>query len=442
MRRRDELSRRRALGVLGGAAIAGTTAVASTALDLDWLMSGAGAGGLGVAANLHVPLLEEIERRAFQYFWEQACEATGLVMDRAATDGDEARVVSSIAATGFGLTALCVGDARGYKPTAALKQRVIATLDFFLSVAPSVNGFYYHFMDINTGAPVLDSEVSSIDTAILLCGALTCREYFQDAQIASLATQLYNRVNWEWMLNGGATLSQGWTPQNGMIKSRWDSYCELMMLYLLAIGSPTNPIPASSWRAWTRPVLEYQGLSFITANAPLFTHQFSHAWIDFRNKRDAFANYFTNSVIATQAHKLFCLSLHPQFSDYANDFWGISASDSVDGYVAWGGPPIMGPIDGTLVPSAAAGSIPFLPAETIAVQQYIYKHFSARAWTRYGFVNAFNPLTGWYDPDVIGICQGITMLMIENYRSEFVWKTFMKNPEINKAMELVGFEAS
>jgi hypothetical protein len=363
-------------------------------------------------------------------------------MDRAATDGDEARVVSSIAATGFGLTALCVGDARGYKPTAALKQRVIATLDFFLSVAPSVNGFYYHFMDINTGAPVLDSEVSSIDTAILLCGALTCREYFQDAQIASLATQLYNRVNWEWMLNGGATLSQGWTPQNGMIKSRWDSYCELMMLYLLAIGSPTNPIPASSWRAWTRPVLEYQGLSFITANAPLFTHQFSHAWIDFRNKRDAFANYFTNSVIATQAHKLFCLSLHPQFSDYANDFWGISASDSVDGYVAWGGPPIMGPIDGTLVPSAAAGSIPFLPAETIAVQQHIYKNFSTRGWTRYGFVNAFNPLTGWHDPDVIGICQGITMLMIENYRSEFVWKTFMKNPEINKAMELVGFEAS
>jgi hypothetical protein len=436
----DQLSRRGALGILGGAAIAGTTAVASTALDLDWLISGAGVPA--VAANLNVPLLEEIERRAFQFFWEQACGATGLVMDRAATDGDESRVVSSIAATGFGLTALCIGDSRGYKPTTALKQRVIATLDFFLSVAPSVNGFYYHFMDINTGAPVLDSEVSSIDTAILLCGALTCREYFQDAQIASLATQLYNRVNWEWMLNGGATLSQGWTPQNGMIKSRWDSYCELMMLYLLAIGSPTNPIPASSWRAWTRPVLEYQGLSFITANAPLFTHQFSHAWIDFRNKRDAFANYFTNSVIATQAHKLFCLSLHPQFSDYANDFWGISASDSVDGYVAWGGPPIMGPIDGTLVPSAAAGSIPFLPAETIAVQQYIYKHFSARAWTRYGFVNAFNPLTGWYDPDVIGICQGITMLMIENYRSEFVWKTFMKNPEINKAMELVGFEAS
>lgn len=439
MRGIDQLSRRGALGILGGAAIAGTTAVASTALDLDWLISGAGVPA--VAANLNVPLLEEIERRAFQFFWEQACGATGLVMDRAATDGDESRVVSSIAATGFGLTALCIGDSRGYKPTTALKQRVISTLDFFLSVAPSVNGFYYHFMDINTGAPVLDSEVSSIDTAILLCGALTCREYFQDAQIASLATQLYNRVNWEWMLNGGSTLSQGWTPQNGMIKSRWDSYCELMMLYLLAIGSPANPIPASSWRAWTRPVLEYQGLKFITANAPLFTHQFSHAWIDFRDKRDAFANYFTNSVIATQAHKLFCLSLRPQFSDYANDFWGISASDSVDGYVAWGGPPIMGPIDGTLVPSATAGSIPFLPAETIAVQQYIYKHFSARAWTRYGFVNAFNPLTGWYDPDVIGICQGITMLMIENYRSEFVWKTFMKNPEINKAMELVGFEA-
>src|ERR1700733_8410352 len=206
MRRRAELSRRRALGVLGGAAIAGSTSVVSGGLDLGWLTCRAGAsaaaiGAANFAAHSHVPLLEEIERRAFQFFWEQACGVTGLVMDRAATDGDESRVVSSIAATGFGLTALCIADSRGYKPTSALKQRVIATLDFLLSVAPSVNGFFYHFMDMNTGAPVLDSEVSSIDTAILLCGALTCREYFQDSQIASLATQLYNRVNWEWMMN-------------------------------------------------------------------------------------------------------------------------------------------------------------------------------------------------------------------------------------------------
>jgi hypothetical protein len=215
-----------------------------------------------------------------------------------------------------------------------------------------------------------------------------------------------------------------------------------MMLYLLAIGAPANPIPASSWQAFSRPHLTYQGLTYITnLGAPLFIHQYSQAWFDFRNRQDAYANYFNNSVTATRAHKLFCLSLASQFSDYSNNLWGISASDSATGYVAWGGPPSMGPIDGSVVPCAAGGSIPFLPSDCISVLRNIQSAFP-KAWQRYGFVDAFNPLTGWYDPDVIGIDLGITMLMAENQRTGFVWNTFMRNPEVMAALSAVGFRAA
>lgn len=167
----------------------------------------------------------------------------------------------------------------------------------------------------------------------------------------------------------------------------------------------------------------------------------THAWVDFRDKRDAYADYFANSVLATRAHKMFCLSLNGTFSDYTENLWGISSSDSQHGFQVWGGPPAIGPIDGTIVPSAAGGSIPFLPEDTISVLQNVQKHFPD-AWTRYGFVNAFNPLTGWYDPDVIGISLGIVALMAENYRSQLVWNTFMANPEVAKAMRLAGFHST
>ena len=381
--------------------------------------------------------LDQIQRAIFQFFWEQASPTTGQVKDRALAAGNDTRTISSIAATGFGLTALSIGHKRGYGDSAQIKARVTTTLDFLLNQLTHVNGFFYHFIDMNTGARVFNSEVSSIDTSILLCGVLTCRQYFQDAQIQSLATQIYNRVNWPWMLNGGAAFSMGWTPENGFIPSRWDTYSELMMIYLLAIGSPTNPVPASSWDAFTRPLFTFQGITYITnLDAPLFIHQYSHAWFDFRNKSDKYANYFDNSVKATQAHKLFCLSLQSQWNDYQPNLWGISASDSVKGYVAWGGPPSMGPIDGSIVPCAAAGSIPFAPGDCLAVLRNIRTQFP-KTWQRYGFVDAFNPLSGWYDPDVIGIDVGSTMLMAENQRSNFVWNTFMTNPEAQIAFQAV-----
>jgi hypothetical protein len=214
-----------------------------------------------------------------------------------------------------------------------------------------------------------------------------------------------------------------------------------MMIYLLAIGSPTYPVSADTWRAWSRPKISYQGINYISGNDPIFTHQYSHAWFDFRGKHDAYTNYFDNSVKATKAHKLFCLSLHDRFPDYSEDLWGISASDYVNGYTAWGGPPPQGPIDGSVVPCATGGSLPFLFDDCMRVQRTMRGRFGAKAWQRYGFVDAFNPLTNWYDPDVLGIDLGITMLMAENHRTGFVWQTFMKNPEAKAAMLKAGFQS-
>ncbi|MFZ1940223.1 MAG: glucoamylase family protein, partial [Terracidiphilus sp.] len=218
----------------------------------------------------------------------------------------------------------------------------------------------------------------------------------------------------------------------------WSRYCELMMIYLLAIGSPSHPVSPELWNSFSRPVVQYEGYSYISGKDPIFTHQFSHAWFDFRGRRDAYTNYFENSVIATRAHKAFCLS-YPNW--YSNEYWGVSASDSEQGYVEWGGPPAIGPLDGTVVPSAAAGSLPFLPADCVGVLRAMRLKWGQRAWGRYGFTDAFHPAADWYDNDVLGIDQGISVLMAENLRTGFIWSTFMSNPECAQAMRLVRFKA-
>src|SRR3989442_13825223 len=431
----------------------GKAAGASSLVCLARILAGCGGSSTSAPPGDGYPgtddhLMEEIEKAGFLFFWEQADRNTGQVKDRALAAGNDTRTVSSIAATGFGLTALCIGDQRGYQPSADISARVVATLNFLLNTLQpqGKNGFFYHFVDMTTGARAFNSEVSSIDTAILLCGVLMCRQYFsQDPQIPGLARQIYNNVNFAWMLgdNSGiahSTLSMGWTPESGFLQTRWGTYSELMMLFLLAMGSPTNPIPASSWQAWARPSFSYQGLTYISSpNTPLFTHQYSHAWFDFRNKKDAFADYFQNSIKATTAHRLFCLSLAPQFSDYSDNLWGISSSDSKNGYVAWGGPPTIGPIDGSIVPCATAGSLPFLFTQPIQVLRWVPRRYP-QAGPRYGYVDAFNPLSGWYDADVIGIDVGISVLMAENQRTGFVWSTFMKDADAQNGMSLAGFQ--
>ncbi len=427
----NSISRRRLLEM---AAAAGVIALAPASAFSGSLFSGASA-----LASEDAAFLDDLIRQGSLFFWEQASPVTGQVLDRAHHDLNGARDprrMASIAATGFGLSALCIADKYGYLPHDKIVERVRTTLDWHLNKFPEVHGFYYHFSDIETGERVKGVELSSIDTALLLCGVLTARAYFDDPKIKSLATQIYERVDWQWMLNGGDTFSMGWHPEKGFLSSRWKKYCELRMLYLLAIGSPTHPVPASLWNNFARPKIKYAGFEYISGDDPLFTHQYSQAYYDFRNKRDAYANYFDNSVSATKAHKAFCLS-YPQW--YSNDYWGISASDYEGGYTAWGGPPKQGPIDGTVVPNAAAGSLAFLPNECLSVLRSMRSKYGKQAWTRYGFVDAFHPAANWYDPDVLGIDQGISVVMAENLRSGLVWSSFMRNPECVKAMELAGF---
>ena len=386
------------------------------------------------------PLLEELERANFRFFWEQANPETGLVRDRFNIRQPGKSELASIAATGFGLTALCIGEKRQFITRLESQRRVLDTLRFLWKKLPHHRGFFYHWSDMKTGQRIWDSEVSSVDTAILLCGILTCRQHFAHPEIHELASAIYNRVDWNWLSEDTPVLPHGWTPENGFLQYRWDDYSEMMMVYLLGLGSDAHPLPAKAWDSWKRSTFEYNGVRYIGSFAPLFIHQYSQAWFDFRGKRDRYADYFKNSILATDVHRRFCLDLANQFHDYSDDLWGITASDSKNGYVIWGGPPSTGPIDGTVVPCATGGSLPFQPEATMRVLRNIKDRYGQKTWSDYGFVDAFNPLTNWYDTDVIGINIGITMVMAENARTSFVWDTFMKNPEAKQGMERAGFK--
>jgi hypothetical protein len=356
------------------------------------------------------------------------------------------RNVASIAATGFGLTAMCIATERRWGAENEIKERVRNTLHFFASEAYQQHGWFYHWLDSRTGERRWNSEVSSIDTALLLGGVLTARQCFaNDREIVKLATLIYERVDFRWMLNGHPLLlSHGWKPESGFLKPRWDTFSEDLILYLLAIASPTSPILAGSWYSVWRDRYRYEGYAyFTTIGVPLFMHQYSHAWIDFRNRREARGDridYFENSVNATHAHRKFCLNLSHKFPGYGPDVWGITASDSEKGYLAWGGPPLDPDIDGTVVPSAAGGSMMFLPELCVAALRTMREKFGERVYGRYGFVDAFNPNTTWTDTDVIGINVGIILLSAENARTGNVWRWFMRNREIPLAMQRVGLK--
>jgi hypothetical protein len=385
--------------------------------------------------------LLEVAQASFQFFWDEANPENGLVRDRANIRSDaKTNTVASIAAAGFGLTALCIGQQNGWVSLRDARGRALNLLNFLARIMPTHRGFFYHWADMKTGQRVWDSEVSSVDTALLLCGVLTCREHFQYAEITRLASEIYDRIDWTWLSEDTTLLPHGWAPESGFLPYRWDLYNEHMMMYLLGLGSNTHPLPADAWHVWKRTQFEFEGLRYIGSYAPLFIHQYSQAWFDFRGKHDRYADYFQNSVVATQAHVRFCEELGRQFPDYSADLWGITASDSQHGYVVWGGPPEVGPIDGTVVPSAAGGSLPFVPVDALRVLRNIRNRYGTKAWSRYGFVNAFNPRKGWYDSDVIGIDTGIILLMAENLRTGFVWKTFMRNPEARRGLERAGFE--
>jgi hypothetical protein len=389
-------------------------------------------------------LLEEIQWRAFRFFDEQTDPDTGLTRDRAPADGGlSEKTPASIATTGFALTTWCIADSRGWLPAGEGRRRVQQTLAFVATKVPHEHGWIYHYIDAHTGVRAWHCEASTIDTALFLQGALGAREYFGDPEIAAMVDAIYARIDWRWALNGGMTLSHGWRPETGFIKVRWDRYSEMLGMYLLGIGAPAHALPADSWHAWQRrPVVNYKGRTYIQC-PPLFTHQYTHAWFDFRGVHDGYADYWQNSVDATLAQREWCADMKKKFSHWSLDLWGVTASDGPRGYMPWGGPGGgIETVDGTVVPCAPGGSLPFAPRECLAALKEMRSVGGDAVWRRYGFVDAFNPETGWYSRDVIGIDVGITLIMAENLRTGRVWKDFMRAPEVNRGMQLAGFVAN
>ena len=397
--------------------------------------------------------LEYLQEVNFDYFWYLANPSNGLVPDRSATGS-----ACSIAAVGFGLSAIAIGVDHGWISRTQALARVLTTLNTFWQGPQGTNisgtigykGWFYHFLDMNT-ALRSSAELSSIDTALLLAGILDARQYFNGADtsettIRSLADAIFNRVDWNWMAQGSNALAMGWNPGgSGFLANNWIGYDEAMILYCLGLGAPTNPLPATAWNAWTSGYTwaTYYGLSFVPS-APLFTHQYSHCWIDFRHLADAYMNghnstYFENSRRASLAQRSYCIANPLNHVGYNGTVWGLTASDGPSGYAAHGAPPAQGD-DGTIAPTAAGGSVAFTPEFSVPTLRYFYSHYRPRIWTAYGFRDAFNLGAQWVGPDELGIDQGPIVIMIENYRTQRVWQRLMQNAVIQAGLQRAGFK--
>jgi hypothetical protein len=395
--------------------------------------------------------LDLAQRTAFDYFWYETNSENGMIKDRS---GDPS--LASIAAVGFGLSSLTVGIDRGWISREAGRARVLTTLTFLWNSphgpeadATGYKGFYYHFLDLHTGRRARDSELSTIDTALLLAGVLHVQQYFDqdnatEAQIRTLADALYRRVEWPWMQVRSAKLCHGWKPETGFIAYDWGGYNEAMILYLLALGSPTFPISAEAWTAWTSSYAwqTHYGQDFIVF-PPLFGHQYSHVWIDFRGIQDTYMrgkglDYFENSRRATLANRAYAIANPHGWADYGENVWGLTASDIPSSYSARGAPPAERD-DGTITPTAAAGSFAFTPRESLAALRHMYDSYRTQLWGPYGFKDAFNPSLRWFASDYLGIDQGPIVLMIENSRMGRIWNVFMQHPAIQRGLAHAGF---
>ncbi len=411
--------------------------------------------------------LEDLSRRAFQFFWDAGDPNTGITREHLYWNGKpypaERRDVGSTGATGFGITALCIAAERGWIPREQARQRALNTLRYYADRAAQEHGWFYHWLNVvkgeRTGANFdtamlglppdrkmarPKSEVSVSDSTWLVAGALTAARYFkEDAEMARLARRIYERVDYAWMRNGDPyLLAHGWMPETGFLEARYDKYCQLALMYLMGIGSPTHALPPDAWYAWERNPNSYAGYKYIGTSL-LWTYQYPFAWADFRGKREKrepHTDWFGNAVTATEAHRQFCIDLKKEFPGYSAEIWGITSSESKSGYKAWGGPPKHGPIDGTVVPCAAAGSLMLTPELSLAALRAMKQRFGDKIWNKYGFADAFNPDTGWVSPEVLGLDEGITLLSAENLRSGNVWKWFMENAEMGRAMKLAGIE--
>jgi hypothetical protein len=414
-------------------------------------------------------LLDRLQCAAFGYFLDHFDQRTGLVADTSRPGSP-----ASIAVVGFALSCYPVGVERGWMTRADAIARTLTSLRFFWhsrqSDAPDVTGFkgfYYHFLDLETGRRAWKSELSLIDTTLLLAGVLTARSYFDqdtpdEREIRELADALYHRVDWQWGQGTGTTARHGWKPESGFLHYGWEGYSEATLLYVLGLASPSHPLPGDSFGGWT---VTYQweniyDVEYLYAG-PLFGHHFSHAWIDFRGIRDDFmrekdSDYFENSGRAVLVQRDYARRNPHDYKGYGEDCWGFSANDGPGrramslpggrrhtfGYAARGVP--FGPDDGTLSPSAVLASLPFAPEMSLSAIRHFFRHYPdlMRDWR---LPSGFNPTlagegpAGWVSDGYFGLDQGITVLMIENYRSGLIWRLMRQCPSIGCGLRRAGF---
>lgn len=435
------------------------------------------------AVSLDSPVVNELQKRTFQWFWDTTNPTNGLVHDRWPT-----KSFSSVAAVGFGLTAYPIGAERGWITREQARDRVLTTLRFFERAPQSseptnvtgYRGFFYHFLDMDTGYRFKTVELSTIDTTLFIAGVLFCQSYFDrddaaEREIRDLAETLYTRIEWSWFQKFSPAISMGWTPEKNFITAEYRGYDEAMLLYVLALGSPTHPVTAEAWPEFTKTnqwgsFYGYEHVNF----PPLFGHQYSHVWIDFRGIRDAYMrtkgiDYFENSRRATLSQRAYAIDNPSRFVDYSENIWGLTACDGpLDGTLQVNGRSItfrtynargaaLGDIrdDGTIAPTAAASAIAFTPAESIAAIEAMSKRYGENLYTKYGFLDSFNPTLrdttvklqhgridpqlGWFNGDYLGIDQGPIVAMIENHRTGLVWNVMRKNPHIVRGLKRAGF---
>jgi len=391
-------------------------------------------------------LLEDLQHRAVTFFWKESNPRTGYTKDRASNvaDHDEYNV-ASCAATGFALAAYTIGAERKWLDRKLALERTRLVLRSLLTKYPQEHGWLYHFVDWETGARMWNSESSSIDTSICLAGIIVARQYWKDPQITADADAFMKRMDWKWMMTDGGKkpmegiFSMGWKPEEGFIESRWRGYSEEKMLYLQAYG--IDP----SLNAWgfdlnERQLEIYKGIQYIHGG-PLFIHQMSESFYSFSDMRDRRGySYWVSSRNAARANRQYCIDNPKAFKAYGKDFWGLSACDGPDGYNAFGAPGWIND-DGTITPTSAVATMPFLPAESLSFAQAMRRDHP-NAWGRYGFPNGYNPSRNYTDPDVIGIDLGMMLLGIENARTGMIWKLSKSFPPIKRGYDRMGFRAA